>query len=62
MIGTKLAQHEITSHLGTGGMGEVYQAADARFSGPLLCKTAHNANFKRFIPIRSLIRFQLIFS
>jgi eukaryotic-like serine/threonine-protein kinase len=30
MIGTKLAHYEITSHLGTGGMGEVYQANDSK--------------------------------
>jgi serine/threonine-protein kinase len=30
MIGTKLAHYEITSHLGTGGMGEVYQAVDSK--------------------------------
>jgi len=30
MIGTKLAHYEIISHLGTGGMGEVYQAADSK--------------------------------
>src|ERR1041384_8360172 len=30
MIGSKLAHYEITSHLGTGGMGEVYQAADSK--------------------------------
>jgi serine/threonine-protein kinase len=30
MIGTKLAHYEITCHLGTGGMGEVYQASDSR--------------------------------
>jgi len=30
MIGTKLAHYEITSHLGSGGMGEVYQATDSR--------------------------------
>jgi serine/threonine-protein kinase len=30
MIGTKLAHYEITSHLGTGGMGEVYQAIDTK--------------------------------
>jgi serine/threonine-protein kinase len=28
MIGTKLAHYEITSHLGSGGMGDVYQATD----------------------------------
>jgi eukaryotic-like serine/threonine-protein kinase len=30
MIGTKLSHYEITSHLGTGGMGEVYQATDSK--------------------------------
>src|SRR6478735_928075 len=30
MIGTKLAHYEINSHLGTGGMGEVYQATDSK--------------------------------
>jgi len=30
MIGTRLAHYEITNHLGTGGMGEVYQASDSK--------------------------------
>ena len=30
MIGTKLAHYEITAHLGSGGMGDVYRARDAR--------------------------------
>src|SRR3974390_1337354 len=30
MIGTRLAHFEITRHLGTGGMGDVYQATDSR--------------------------------
>ena len=30
MIGTKLAHYEITSHLGSGGMGDVYQAMDSK--------------------------------
>jgi serine/threonine protein kinase len=28
MIGTKVAHYEITSHIGSGGMGDVYQATD----------------------------------
>src|SRR5215468_5188240 len=28
MIGTRLAHYEITAHLGSGGMGDVYQATD----------------------------------
>src|SRR5262249_28218698 len=30
MIGTKLAHYEITNHLGSGGMGDVYQATDMK--------------------------------
>ena len=30
MIGTKLAHYEITAHLGSGGMGDVYQATDSK--------------------------------
>src|SRR5687768_10372990 len=30
MIGSRLAHYEITSHLGTGGMGEVYQGTDTK--------------------------------
>ena len=30
MIGTKLAHYEVTSHLGSGGMGEVYEAKDTK--------------------------------
>jgi len=38
MIGTKLAHYEITSHLGTGGMGEVYQAADSKLGRSVAIK------------------------
>src|SRR5207302_5558166 len=30
MIGTKLAHFTITAHLGSGGMGDVYQASDSK--------------------------------
>src|SRR6266550_2639348 len=38
MIGTKLAHYEITSHLGTGGMGEVYQATDGKLGRSVAIK------------------------
>src|SRR6187431_2809157 len=38
MIGSKLAHYEITSHLGTGGMGEVYQATDAKLGRSVAIK------------------------
>jgi len=38
MIGTKLAHYEITSHLGAGGMGEVYQATDSKLGRSVAIK------------------------
>jgi len=38
MIATKLAHYEITSHLGTGGMGEVYQATDSKLGRSVAIK------------------------
>jgi hypothetical protein len=38
MVGTKLAHYEITSHLGTGGMGEVYQATDSKLGRSVAIK------------------------
>ena len=38
MIGAKLAHYEITSHLGSGGMGDVYQAADAKLGRSVAIK------------------------
>src|SRR5262245_47053061 len=38
MIGTKLAHYEITAHLGSGGMGDVYQAKDAKLGRSVAIK------------------------
>ena len=38
MIGSRLAHYEITSHLGTRGMGEVYQATDSKLGRTVAIK------------------------
>jgi serine/threonine protein kinase len=38
MIGTKLAHYQITAHLGSGGMGDVYQATDAKLGRSVAIK------------------------
>src|ERR1041384_4373757 len=38
MIGTKLAHYEIPSHLGSGGMGDVYQATDTKLGRSVAIK------------------------
>src|SRR5215470_15166696 len=48
MIGTKLAHYEITAHLGSGGMGDVYQASDTKLNREVAIKVlpeilAHDA-------------------
>lgn len=38
MIGTRLAHYEITSHLGSGGMGDVYEATDSKLGRSVAVK------------------------
>jgi protein kinase-like protein/WD40 repeat protein len=38
MIGTKLAHYEIGSHIGSGGMGDVYQATDTKLGRSVAIK------------------------
>jgi serine/threonine protein kinase len=38
MIGTNLAHYEITSHLGSGGRGDVYQATDSKLGWSVAIK------------------------
>ena len=38
MIRTKLAHYEITSHIGSGGMGDVYQATDTKLGRSVAIK------------------------
>src|SRR5215475_4964711 len=43
MIGTKLAHYEITSHVGSGGMGDVYQATDTKLCRSVAIKVLPEA-------------------
>ena len=38
MIGRTLAHYEVTGHLGTGGMGEVYEATDSKLGRSVAIK------------------------
>ena len=43
MIGSRLQHYEITSHLGSGGMGEVYQATDSKLGRSVAIKVLPEA-------------------
>src|SRR5215469_6589234 len=48
MIGTRIAHYEIRAHLGSGGMGDVYQASDTKLNREVAIKVlpevfAHDA-------------------
>src|SRR5262245_20466880 len=43
MIGTRLAHYEITAHLGSGGMGDVYQANDSKLGRNVAIKVLPGA-------------------
>jgi len=38
MIGSRLAHYEITSHIGSGGMGDVYHATDTKLGRSVAIK------------------------
>ena len=43
MIGTKFGHYELTALLGTGGMGEVYQATDTKLGPSVAIKVLPEA-------------------
>jgi serine/threonine protein kinase len=45
--GTKLGTYEVTSHIGSGGMGEVYQAHDSKLGRDVAIKVLPE-QFARF--------------
>jgi serine/threonine protein kinase len=54
MIGTKLAHYEITSHIGSGGMGDVYQAADTKLGRSVAIKFLPEALSRRRSAVQEL--------
>ncbi len=65
MIGTRLAHYEIVTHLGSGGMGDVYQATDMKLGRSVAIKflpeafshdTERVARFKREARVLASLR------
>ena len=42
MIGSRLAHYDVTAHLGSGGMGDVYQATDTKLGRSVAIKLLHD--------------------
>jgi len=55
MIGTKLAHYEITSHIGLGGMGDVFQGTDTKLGRSVAIKFLPEAFSHDAEPV---VRFQ----
>jgi eukaryotic-like serine/threonine-protein kinase len=54
MIGTKHAYYEITSHLGTGGTGEVYEATNSKLGRSVAITLLREAFTHEHDPIQAL--------
>ena len=51
MIGSRLAHYDITGHLGSGGMGDVYQAIDSKLGRSVALKLLPEAFARDIEPV-----------